>query len=232
MNRNLTNIIRFWMDECIPPLIRDSKLFMYPFFYFAYRGKNISEVMQFKSRVTQFTEQEYADFYNSLNSISRNRKTDLNKESIDYILNNIDKTSLNLVDIGCASGYLLGLIHKKRGELKLSGFDIKKFEMPDYINLSNGNIHQLPYKDKEFDTVVCCHTIEHLVGLESCINELIRITRKEIIIVTPKQKPYYYTLDEHVNFFFYKEQLTSIIPLKKFTCSKVKGDWVYHGFIE
>ena len=51
MNRGLTNAIRFVMDELIPPFIRDSKVFMYPFYLFAYRGKNIKEVMQFKTKV-------------------------------------------------------------------------------------------------------------------------------------------------------------------------------------
>ena len=50
MNRKLTNSIRFVMDELIPPFIRDSKIFMYPFFYLAYRGRNIREMMDFKSK--------------------------------------------------------------------------------------------------------------------------------------------------------------------------------------
>lgn len=45
MNRNLTNAIRFILDECIPPIIRDSKLFMYPLFYIWFKGKNIEKVM-------------------------------------------------------------------------------------------------------------------------------------------------------------------------------------------
>ena len=59
MNRNVTNVIRFFMDEWIPAAIRDSRWFMYPFFYLAYRGRNIREVMEFKSRVYSFTPAEY-----------------------------------------------------------------------------------------------------------------------------------------------------------------------------
>ena len=78
MNRNITNIIRFIMDECLPPIVRDNKIFMYPFYLFAYRGKNIKQVMNFKSNVYNFTEKEYDIFYNNLDTISRNRLTDLN----------------------------------------------------------------------------------------------------------------------------------------------------------
>ena len=90
MNRRLTNSIRFVMDELIPPFIRDSKVFMYPFYYFAYRGKNLKEVMEFKTNVYTYSEKEYADFYNGLDTISRNRKTDLNQGCIDEILKILD----------------------------------------------------------------------------------------------------------------------------------------------
>jgi ubiquinone/menaquinone biosynthesis C-methylase UbiE len=220
------------MDQFLPSIIRDNKYFMYPFFMFAYRGKNIKEAMEFKSRVYSFTEQEYSDFYNSLNSISRNRLTDLNTPCINYILNSIDKTSESLIDIGCANGFMLKKIHEKRPHLSLSGFDIKNFNLPDYISFTQGYIHKLPFKDKEFDSVICNHTLEHLLDLKTCVNELQRIARKEIIIVTPCQKPFYYTLDEHVNFFFYKETLTSLFSFKNFSCFKMAGDWVYHGFVE
>ena len=72
-----------------------------------------------------------------------------------------------------------------------------------------GRIETLPFADKSFDVVTCSHTVEHLVNLERCISELVRVARKQIFIVTPKQRYFYYTLDEHVNFFPFKEKLTS-----------------------
>lgn len=76
------------MDEMIPPFIRDSKVFMYPFYLFAYRGRNIQEVMQFKSKVYSYTAEDYEKFYNNLNTISRNRATDMNQSCMDYIFRN------------------------------------------------------------------------------------------------------------------------------------------------
>lgn len=229
MNRRLTNIIRFGMDELVPPFVRDSKIFMYPFYLFAYRGRNISEVMQFKSKVYSYTPEEYSDFYNNLNTISRNRLTDLNNACINYILDNIDSSSSSLIDIGCGSGYLLGKIGEKFPEIKLSGFDIKEPSGDEKFNYVHGNIEKLPFEDNSFDTVVCCHTIEHLLKLDQCISELVRITKKQLFIVTPCQRFFYYTLDEHVNFFPYKEKLTSILPFEKYDCQKLQGDWAYLG---
>ena len=48
--------------------------------------------------------------------------------------------------------------------------------------------------------VTCHHTIEHIPNLAPAIAELKRISRKQVMIVTPRQRYYYYTLDEHVNF--------------------------------
>ena len=78
------------MDDCLPAIIRDNKYFIYPFYLIAYRGRDIHKAMHFKSLVYSFTEEEYSEFYNYLNTISRNRKTDLNKPSIDFIINNLD----------------------------------------------------------------------------------------------------------------------------------------------
>ncbi len=231
MNRKLTNTIRFFMDELIPPLIRDSKWFMYPFFYFAYRGRKISEVMKFKSNVYSFSEQDYDNFYNNLNTISRNRVTDLNQACVSFILNKIDKNATNLIDIGSGRGYLLKTIKQIHPNLDLYGFDIKNPEGDEPYKCIKGNIEKLPFKDREFDVVTCCHTVEHLINLELCIGELKRITKKQLFIVTPKQRFFYYTLDEHVNFFPYKEKLTSVIKIDNNICLNLDGDWAYLGTI-
>ena len=229
MNRRITNTIRFLMDELIPPFVRDSKVFMFPFYLFAYRGRNINEIMQFKSKAYYYSAEEYASFYNNLNSISRNRATDMNEKCIDFILSKIDKSSVNLIDIGCGSGYLLGKIGEKFSTVELSGFDIKEPNGKEPFKYVHGNIEKLPFKDNAFDVVVCCHTLEHLLKLDICIDELVRITKKQLFIVTPCQRFFYYTLDEHVNFFPYREKLTSILPFENYECQKLQGDWAYLG---
>ena len=227
MNRNITNIIHFFMDECLPPIIRDNKYFMWPFYFFAYRGKNIKQVMEFKKNVYQFTSEEYTDFYSGLNTISRNRLTDINTPSLNFILDNLYKDAGNLLDVGCGRGYLLKQIKKKYPALKLSGVDVVEKYASSEFKYIKGNIENLPFEDKSFDVVTCCHTIEHIINLDQAISELKRITRKQLIIATPCQRYFYYTLDEHINFFPYREQLTSLINIKEHSCRKILGDWFY-----
>lgn len=217
------------MDELIPPFVRDSKIFMYPFYMFAYRGQNIKEVMNFKTNVYSYTEKEYADFYKGLNTISRNRKTDVNQGCIDFILNNIENNSGSVIDVGCGNGFILNEISKQKPEKKLFGYDLKKPEGKIAFEFVQGNVEKLPFADNSFETVICSHTVEHLLDLDKCINELVRITEKQLIIITPCQRYFYYTLDEHVNFFPYEKKLSSIIPLKDYSCEKIQGDWAYLG---
>ena len=231
MNRSITNSIRFLMDECLPPFIRDSKFFMYPFYFLAYRGRNIRQIMNFKKEVLNFTAEQYTYFYNNLNSISRNRVTDINEPSLKFILENISKNTLNLLDVGCGNGFFLRQVKKKFPKIELFGSDIMdKGESKEY-NFMLSQIENLPLENKSIDVVTCSHTLEHIINPEKAIAELKRIARKQIIIVVPCQRYYYYTLDEHLNFFPFKEALTSIINIQEHTCKKIHGDWVYIGSI-
>lgn len=219
------------MDECLPAIIRDNKYFMYPFYYIAYRGKNIGQVMNLKSLIYDFTEDEYNEFYNNLNSISRNRTTDLNRQSLTCIIEHIDPLVKNLADIGCGNGYLLKQVRQKLSSIDLYGVDVQKGNRSEGYTYIQGNIEHLPFPDKSFDVVTCCHTLEHIINLDMAVLELKRITRRLLIIVIPRQRPYYYTLDEHVNFFPYKEKLTSLIGIKNNICKNMWGDWVYLGYM-
>jgi ubiquinone/menaquinone biosynthesis C-methylase UbiE len=153
----------------------------------------------------------------------------MNGACIDFILNSIDPKATNIIDIGCGSGYLLGKIEQKFPAIKRTGFDIKVATGNETFNYVHGNIEKLPFEDNAFDVVMCSHTIEHLLQLDTCISELKRITKKQLFIVTPCQRFFYYTLDEHVNFFPYKEKLTAILPFENFECHKLQGDWAYLG---
>ncbi|TPN81650.1 class I SAM-dependent methyltransferase [Aquimarina algicola] len=225
-SRSFTNTIRYFMDEWIPPAIRDSKLFMYPLFYYAYKGKNIKEVMNLKKKVFKWTDKELSDFYaNRDTRFSNSRKTDLSKQSIDYIFNNISSDNNTLLDVGCGSGFFLELANKKG--FITTGCDIipnKSFDHSDYFQ---GNVEELPFEDDAFDIVTCSHTLEHVVDFEKAVLELKRITKYKLCVVVPCQRAYFYTLDEHIRFFPYKWMLEQEMKMEFYTCKKVHGDLVY-----
>lgn len=229
MNRNITNIIRFVMDELIPPFIRDSKLFMWPFYCIAYRCHNINNIMDFKSRIYKFSDQEYEDFYSNLNSISRHRKTDLNSASIKRIISQIDPRTNNLLDVGCSSGYLLKRINDIKPKVKLYGTDIISPKKAPEFQYVQANIRYLPFSRYSFDIVTCNHTLEHIIQLEQSFQELCRITRHKLVITIPCQRYYYYTLDEHINFFTDQEIIYAKFRTNRkysISCDNIQGDWI------
>lgn len=206
---------------------------MYLFYVYAYRGRDVQTAMNFKKKVYGFTEREYIDFYNNLNSISRNRKTDINEASIKYVLDNLDKSGGSLLDVGCSSGYFLDRLAKKNKQIELVGCDIVENKNSDATyKYVKADIKKLPFVDNQFDVVTCFHTLEHIVNPEKAIEELKRVAGKQVVIAVPCQRYYFYTLDEHVNFWFYEDKLIEDMKLEKFLCKKLSGDYLYIGWIE
>ncbi|MDZ7823470.1 MAG: methyltransferase domain-containing protein [Ahrensia sp.] len=65
-------------------------------------------------------------------------------------------------------------------------------------------VEKLPFKDNEFDTVVCTHVLEHVLDFRSSLQELRRIAAKRLIVVVPREREYKYSFNPHFNFFPYK----------------------------
>jgi len=228
----VTNVIRFLMDDFLPPVIRDSRPFMLPFYWVAYRGRNVRQAMDFKTLVHQWSDEEYDRFYSDLNTVSRNRPTDLNGPSLDFILDQIDPAATSLVDVGCGGGHLLREIRRTHPHLRLEGLDVLDRDQVAGYSYTRGRVERLPYPDSSFDVVVSSHVIEHLLHLEQAVEEIKRVARKQVIVATPAQRYFYYTLDEHVNFFPFAAALTSVMDMAEHRIVKLRGDWVYVGHCE
>lgn len=229
MKREVTNVIRFCMDELLPPFIRDNKYFMYPFFYYAFRGRNIKTMMEFKSMVGKMSEQEYMDIYKNLNTIGSNRPTDLNQSSIDYIMSQIDDTDQSVIDVGCGRGYFVEKLMERFPDKKIYGADLlPPLDIPQLHYLQT-NIEKIPLSSKSVDVVVCSHVLEHVQDFDKAVEELKRIARKKIIITVPKQRYYYYTLDLHLRFFNREYELAEAMKMDDYEIKNRKGDFVFVG---
>jgi SAM-dependent methyltransferase len=241
LNRRVTNLIRFILDELLPPIVRDNKYFMYPLCWIWFKGKNVKKIMEFKSRFHQLSEEEFADYYKQYEYIS-NRPTDLSELSIQFIIHNLgeDKT-VSIADIACGTCYVLKRI-KDTGYHNVHGIDIASQSCYDDIEVEVGNIEHLQYPDHAFDIVICSHTLEHVSDLSKTISELKRVAAKKIIITVPKQRYYRYTFDLHLNFFPQISYLLKYFgtppasqqieskdivspPPAKITWKNIKGDW-------
>ncbi len=230
MNRKVTNAIRWVMDECLPPLIRDNKYFMYPFFYIWFKGKNIRQIMSFKADVYDMSKEEFSEFYRQRTSLAKDRPTDLSETSILYMLDRLDPKAESLIDIGCGNGYFLGRVKDRVPTTAgCDVFDEGKLDGSTYIQ---GDIEALPMQDNAYDIVTCHHVLEHVIDLAQSISEIKRVAARQVIVVVPCQRYNFYTLDEHVRFFPYKELLEAAMGMDDYVCKKVAGDLVFIGTID
>jgi SAM-dependent methyltransferase len=228
LNRKSTNAVRFVLDEMVPPFIRDSRTFMYPFYQYWFKGKNISRIMEFKSYFHELSDSEIQAIYCNLECRANDRTTDLNTESLNYILANLDASSETLIDVGCGKGFFMEKV-SKLGRYKVAGCDLFEELAINGGSYYHANIENLPFAAKQFDIVTCNHTLEHVIHLERAISELKRIARKQLVITVPCQRYYYYTLDLHIHFFPLKSMLINAMGIDNHTCVNQAGDLVYIG---
>jgi SAM-dependent methyltransferase len=228
LNRGITNIFRAIMDNGLPRCIRDSRWFMYPIFRYWFKNRNLDLYMDFKKRAPGMSEEEFVRCYVELDSRATDRPTDLNEASIDFMLQRLLPDASTLLDAGCGRGYWLERLARET-RLQLTGCDFFDSSPIPGLPYRKGTVENLPFDDRSFDIVTCTHTLEHVRDLDRAIAELKRVGRRQVIIATPKQKYYYYTLDMHLQFFPRMEDLTSRIGLSSFDCRECQGDWVYVG---
>jgi ubiquinone/menaquinone biosynthesis C-methylase UbiE len=228
LSRNVTNIFNWILDNLIPPFLRDSRIVMTPFFLLLFR-KKYQGFMNFKKNVLNLNSEEILEYYKELSSYHINRETDLNKKSINFILNNIEGNLA--LDISCGKGFLANQIVNKHC-INVVGIDfiisdeMKKSVNPRFIE---SFIEKIPFPDNHFDTVVCTHTLEHIVNINLAIAELRRVSKKKLIIVVPKQRNYKFTFDLHLHFFPYKYSILGLMK-NKGSCVCLGNDWVYYEY--
>lgn len=70
-----------------------------------------------------------------------------------------------------------------------------------------------PFKDKEFDYVICSHVVEHVENIHEFISELFRVASRGYIEFPTIYYEYLYNFKYHVNFVKYKDG--SLYYLKK-----------------
>lgn len=127
----------------------------------------------------------YRSAHSSTSCIARYMIT----KSILNALNQYAFTSF--ADIGGAEGYTANLVkHLFKAEVTTTDLSENACKMAKEIfniNAIPADIHNLPFKDKEFEAVLCSETLEHVTDYQKAINELLRITGKVLIITVPHE---------------------------------------------
>jgi len=191
-------------------------------------GKDAKRHIAFRTNVLWMSDEDYSSFYAKL--VPLMGETDLNRACLDRILEETEGE--RILDAGCGRGFLAAAIARRLPDSICVGVDIdppQTVEQLANLTFEVGWVGRLPFEDNSFDTVVCTHTLEHLIDLEEALHDLRRITRKRLIIVVPREREYKYPLNLHVHFFPYVHSFINRVrpPNKAFVCEVLDGDIYY-----
>jgi ubiquinone/menaquinone biosynthesis C-methylase UbiE len=229
LHRDFTNKINWILDNLIPPLLRDNKFFMSILFKLLYKDKT-KYYLEFKEKMPFMSHEELSDYYRQVSDLDHNqRDTDLNTKCIEAIMKHL--AGINILDIACGRGYLAKKIALDQSK-NIFGIDIIPPNINEQPNLRfiKGNIENIPFDDKFFDTVICAHTLEHTTDINRALSELRRVTKKRLIIVLPRQREHKYTFDFHIHFFPYPHSLLKVLKPSgsNWKCDELDGDFFYY----
>lgn len=227
LSRNMTIWMHYVFDELVPPAIRDCKWFMYIPFKILFKDK-ADVFFSFKDKAPYMSSSEYEKVYADVSDVVIERDTDLNRQSVDAVLNSV--VGSRVLDVACGRGHLSKLLSSSH---TVTGADIiidpNLREIAPGIKFVETNLESLPFPDSSFDTVVCAHTLEHVQCPDDAIAELRRVTEKRLIVILPRQRPYRYTFDLHMHFFPYAHDVLSFMSASGHggQCRDEGGDWFY-----
>jgi SAM-dependent methyltransferase len=95
------------------------------------------------------------------------------------------------IDVGCANGKSTDMMSKMNPSCQFEGIEPTKFlsdlakkDYPDR-KFYQGFGEELPFKNNEYDTVVCMGTIEHVLDHKVLAQELSRVASKRLVVGTP-----------------------------------------------
>ena len=103
------------------------------------------------------------------------------------------KTVDSILDVGCGEGFTLNRLNEHGIGKRLEGLDYSKDAIalgkktyPD-IKITQGSIYKLPYQNNSFDLVLCTEVLEHLQNPEQALKELVRVSKKYLVISVPNE---------------------------------------------
>jgi ubiquinone/menaquinone biosynthesis C-methylase UbiE len=130
-------------------------------------------------------------YYNR--AIGKSPEMEVSK-ALAKIVKKIIKIDYKILDVGCACGhYYRSLIREIKKNFYYTGIDPYKIFLEkaklawkDHENVSflKGNIFDLPIKNNKFDITICNNVMLHLPSIEKPMRELIRVTKKTVILRT------------------------------------------------
>jgi len=103
----------------------------------------------------------------------------LYRSKFEEVVQHLDPETKTLLDVGCRDGRLKNYLP---GTIQYRGIDLSPGPFVSKVcNIEQG----IPYPDNAFDTVVALDILEHTDNIWFSFSELVRISRRQIMVVLP-----------------------------------------------
>jgi ubiquinone/menaquinone biosynthesis C-methylase UbiE len=134
----------------------------------------------------------------------------LRRTSLNFVNNTLSKNSKwKIVDIGCGYGA------NEFATVVADTQDLSSFyKEKNFVKI---NDKELPFKDKEFDFVICSHVIEHVEDFEFFVKELERISSKGYIELPTRlgDNIVFENKQDHIWWFTFDDVINEIVASKR-----------------
>lgn len=136
-------------------------------------------------------------------------KNPVGRVFLNNFLNTVVKTTKPLqidsvLDAGCGEGFTLARLQKEKIgkvhegiEYDETAIELGRKTYPK-VYIRKGDIYKLPYKSNSFDLVICTEVLEHLENPKKAYRELIRVSKKYILLSVPNEP--FFTLQRMARF--------------------------------
>lgn len=87
-------------------------------------------------------------------------------------------TKASILDVGCGSGFILGVLKKKGFRVAGVDFSPKAAEVASIdhgVDVQIGDLESISFSEREFDVILMLHTLEHLANPRAILEEVARI---------------------------------------------------------
>jgi 2-polyprenyl-3-methyl-5-hydroxy-6-metoxy-1,4-benzoquinol methylase len=227
----VTSWVRLAIDECLPPVVRDRRWF----YSVIVRATNSTLDLDFKRKAPFMSEVEYTQAYEAVEEM---RSCHATRAQLDFALESAEGPSV--LDVGAGSGEL-------SAALAARGLDVTATEIGERyvtelgrrfsarglaVDVAAASLERLPFADRQFDSIVCVHVLEHVRDLAAAVRELKRVARRRIVLVVPRERFHRYSANYHLQFFAGEEQLSLVMGLRRHHCEVRDGALCYRADLE
>lgn len=182
--------------------------------------------VDWRKKFRSFSEAEWQRAYNAVWEHHRNDCVE--ETDAAMIVRALGKPG-TVLEVGCGMGTLA--LKLAQAGFEVTGLDVSQValqyarqrahEAKLKIHWHEGFAESLPFADKSFDYLTCCHTLEHVKDLSRAPAELKRVARQKIVVLVPKQKFRVYMDNYHTQFFETSDQLAEAFGLPQYHCEEI-----------